>query len=374
MKKKILFLITQAEMGGAQKYILELSSSLEKSEYEVVVASEKNNTFKEELNKNSIKFIELKHIQRSINPLIDIFAFFEIFKLIKAEKPDIVHLNSSKIGVLGAFAGKMAKAPKIIFTAHGWIFNEVLTFWKKWIYILISYLSALFQDKIICVSNYDKQSALKYKIANNQKLFVINNGIDKSKIFFLSKDEAKKRLNLPEGKIIIGDIANLYKNKGIKYLVEAAKDIKKDNKDILFVVIGDGPEKHNLESMLLKYDLAEDFLIFTNIKKMAYEYLKAFDIFVLPSQKEGFPYALLEAGLAKLPLITTNVGGISDLANYQNSIMIMSREPEQIKKAIYFILENKERGNNISEVLHKDVIEKFTLKEMTEKTKKVYED
>ncbi|MEK7452731.1 MAG: glycosyltransferase, partial [Patescibacteria group bacterium] len=150
--------------------------------------------------------------------------------------------------------------------------------------------------------------------------------------------------------------------------------IKKDNKDILFVVIGDGPEKHNLESMLLKYDLAEDFLIFTNIKKMAYEYLKAFDIFVLPSQKEGFPYALLEAGLAKLPLITTNVGGISDLANYQNSIMIMSREPEQIKKAIYFILENKERGNNISEVLHKDVIEKFTLKEMTEKTKKVYED
>jgi len=369
--RKILFLITQAEMGGAQKYILELSYSLKKLGYEVLVASEKNESFKQKLSENSIKFIELKHIQRNINPFSDFSVFSEILKLIKLEKPDIVHLNSSKIGVLGALAGRLAKAPRIIFTAHGWVFNETLPFYKKWLYVFLSWLSANFQDKIICVSNYDKNKAIKYHIATEEKLVVINNGINENKLNFLTKEDARKSLKLPEDKIIIGDIANLYKNKGIVYLVEAAKEIIKENKNIIFAIIGDGPEKANLKKLITKYNLKAHFFLLGK-KDDASKYLKAFDIFILPSQKEGFPYVLLEAGLAETPVITTNVGGIPDLIKKDNGVSIMSKNKDQIISSILNLLKNKEKQKFISINLHKDVCTKFMLKSMVEKTRNIY--
>lgn len=380
--KKVLFLITQAEMGGAQKYVLELALTLQKTgDFKTLIASEKNTLLKKRLAENNIEFFELKNIQRSINPLSDIYAFFEIYKLIKSEKPDIVHANSSKMGVFGAFAGTLVKAPKIVFTAHGWVFNEVLPFWKKWIYVFLSWISALFLDKIICVSNFDKRAALRHKIAPQKKLIVINNGINTEGISFFEKEDAKKKLNLPKEKIIVGTIANFYKNKGLAYLIEAANQIKKEsvrgstsNKDkkIIFVVVGDGSEKENLISQIEKYQLEDSFLLL-GLKKDAYKYLKAFDVFVLSSQKEGFPYTLLEAGLAKLPVVTTNVGGIPDLINESNGVSVMSRHPVQMKNAILNLLKDKQKQDILAENLYKDVSEKFTLKKMVDKTKKVYE-
>ncbi len=367
--KKILFLITQAENGGAQKYVLELASSLQKEGYQTSVASEKNNYFQERLLENNVKFYELKHIKREINPLSDFFVFFEIYKLIKSKKPDIVHLNSSKIGLLGAVAGKLSKTKKVIFTAHGWVFNEILPFYKKWFYILISKVSALFQDEIICVSNFDKNTALKYKIKNKKKLHVIHNGINLKETKFLKREKAREALKIKKDKFVIGTIANLYKNKGIKYLIKSASEIK--DKNIEFIVIGDGPERESLEDKIKSLNLKNFQLL--GSKSNASCFLKAFDIFVLPSQKEGFPYALLEAGSAKIPVISTAVGGIPDLINEQNGLLIMSKNSRHLKNAILKLKNDKNLSLKISEKLFKDISENFTLKNTILKTKKIYQ-
>jgi len=389
--KKILYLITQAEMGGAQKYVLELSSTLQKKGYDTVVASEKNTLLRKKLTKNGVRFVELKNIQRSINPITDLKVFFEIYRLIKKEKPDIVHANSSKMGVLGAFAGAMAKltfpeddprgAPlgsssgrkkmRAVFTAHGWVFNEVLPFWKKTIYVFLSWLSALFQDDIICVSNFDKQAALKHGVGSEKKLHIINNGIDPVKTIFLSKEEAKEKLDLPKDKKIIGAIGNLYKNKGTKYLIKAAANILKERNDVFFLIIGDGLEKENLKKQIKELKM-EDNIKIIKIETEAYKYLKAFDVFVLPSQKEGFPYTLLEAGLAEVPVITTNVGGIPDIMNDENGILVISRDPEQIKNAILNLLKNEQKEKLIAKNLREEVLHNFTLQKMIERTEKIY--
>src|SRR3989344_1670113 len=217
--KKILFLITQAEIGGAQKYVYDIAYALKKSgQFEVLVASEENPAFAKKLSENGVKFVKLNHLQRNINPFKDFLVLFEIYKLITAENPDIVHLNSSKMGILGSFAGFLAKVPKIIFTAHGWVFNEVLPWYKKIFFIFSSWLPALFQTNIICVSSYDKNTALRYKIAREKKLIVVNNGISENEFAFFDKGKAREELNLPKDKIIVGTIANLYKTKGIEFL------------------------------------------------------------------------------------------------------------------------------------------------------------
>lgn len=370
--KKIIFFITQAEVGGARKYVFDLASALKKSgEFEVLVASEESPEFAQKLSENGVKFVILRHIRRSINPFADIRSFSEIYSIIKAEKPDIVHLNSSKIGVLGSFAGFLANISKIIFTAHGWVFNEVLPWYKKAFFIFVSRLAALFQTDIICVSSFDKDTALRYKIASEKKLTVINNGISEKEFVFLSKDEARKLLGLPQDKIIVGIVANLYKTKGIEFLVSAAKEIYDERKDILFTVIGDGPEREALELQVTRYELQEIFKLLGR-KENASQYLKAFDIFVLPSEKEGFPYVLLEAGLAKLPVISANVGGIPDLLNSENSILTLSRDPHQIESSILVLLQNKEKMDFISENLYKTVVQDFTFEKMYQKTSEVY--
>lgn len=379
--QKILFLITQAEVGGAQKYVCDLAVALQKSgKFEVLVASEENPDFFEKLSKNGVKCVRLRHLQRSLNPFKDFSVFVEIYNLIKAEKPNIVHLNSSKIGILGAFAGFLTRTRKIIFTAHGWVFNEVLPWHKKVFFVLASRLAALFQTDIICVSSYDKETALKYKISSEKKLTVINNGISEKEFVFLDKNEAREKFNLPKDKIIIGTVANLYKTKGIEFLVSAVKEMAEEQFDggatfvnnIVFIVLGDGPEREALELQIANYKL-QDFFKLLGRKENASQYLKAFDIFVLPSEKEGFPYVLLEAGLAKLPVISTNVGGIPDLLSNENGILILSRDPHQIKSSILALLQNKEKMNFISENLNKAVLQNFTFEKMYQKTLEVYE-
>ncbi len=371
--KKILYLITQAEMGGAQKYVLELSSVLQKKGYETLVASEKNELFKKKLSENGVSFIALKNIQRNINPFSDVKTFFEIYSFLKKEKPDILHANSSKMGIFGAFAGKLAKTPKIVFTAHGWVFNESLPFWKKYIYIFLSWLSALFEDDIICVSNFDKKMALKYKVGSEKKLHTINNGIDPKKTVFLPKEEALKKLKLPTDKKIIGTIGNLYKNKGTKYFIEAAKDLLKEKEDLFFVIIGDGLEKENLKMQIDKLKIENNIKII-KIETEAYKYLKAFDIFVLPSQKEGFPYTLLEAGLAEIPIVATSVGGIPDLINDENGVLILPKNSTQIKNIILNLLQDKKKQILLTKNLHQEILQNFTLKKMIEETENIYFD
>ena len=369
--KKILYLVTQAEMGGAQKYVLELASEFQNKGCKTLVASEKNELFKEKLFKNGINFIVLKNIQRNINLFSDIKSFFEIYNLLKKEKPDILHANSSKMGIFGAFAGKLAKTPKIIFTAHGWVFNEDLPLLKKYFYIFLSRLSALFEDEIICVSNFDKKTALKYKVGSEKKLHIINNGIDPKKTIFFSKEETLKKLKLPKDKKIIGTIGNLYKNKGTKYFIEAAKNLLEERKDLFFIIIGDGLEKENLKMQIEKLKIKNNIKII-KIETEAYKYLKAFDIFVLPSQKEGFPYTLLEAGLAEIPIVATSVGGIPDLINDENGVLILPKSPIQIKNAILSLLQSKKKQILLTKNLHQEILQNFTFKKMIKETENIY--
>ena len=381
--KKVLFIITQAEIGGAQKHVIDLASELSKTgEFECAVASEPNENFAKILKENGVEFSPIKRLQRSINPLSDLFALFEIYNLIKSQKPDIVHLHSSKAGVLGVLAGRMAGVKKIVFTAHGWVFNEQLPWFKKRLYILISRFTALFQDSIICVSEYDKTAALKYKIAPEKKLFVIPNGINVEKLKFLEKEQAKKQIQeignwkLEIGNFIVGSIANLYKNKAIDVLIEAAREIKNKKENIknefLFLVIGEGKERENLELRIKNYELSDHFFLIGAVPE-AWKYLKAFDIFVLPSLKEGFPYAILEAMAAGLPIVASKVGGIPEMiAGGENGLLIKPGDAKELAAAILRLSQDEEMAKKLGNEAERTVKEKFGLQEMVKKTTEVY--
>lgn len=237
---KIIYLVTKSDFGGAQRYVYDLAANLSQN-YAVAVAGGEpgdDGELAKKLNAAGIRYLPLSHLKRAISPWHDWLAFWQIVKLIKKEKPDIIHLNSSKISILGSLAGKIYSSSiinhkykiKIIYTAHGWVFNENLPWWKKTFYLLLEKWTTKFKTDIICLSEFEKQNTIRQKIAPAEKIKVICNGI--APIDFLTREQARKKLSAIVGAVItdetilIGSIGNLYQNKGYEYLVEAVNMLR----------------------------------------------------------------------------------------------------------------------------------------------------
>jgi len=376
--KKILYFITQAEFGGAQRYVSDLANNL-KADFQVAVAmgEQKNNVkLAKILQKNNIKYFIIPHLKRSLSPINDLLAFFEIIKLIKNYRPDIIHLNSSKISILGSIASLFSKT-KIIYTVHGWVFNEPLPACLKYFYLYAEKLTAGFKNKIICVSEYDKRVALKHKIAPAEKLITIHNGI--TPVNFYSEEEAKKIISKATGYelrdtgLLVGSIGNLYKTKGFKYLIEAANIlIFSCHLARSFIIIGDGSERKNLENLIKKYNLKNNFILAGRMDEAA-RLLKAFDVYVCSSVKEGLPYSILEAMGAGLPIVTTNVGGIPEMIIGQTTgLPVEPAKAHNLADTLQKLISDKNLQITLGKNAKQNVSQNFGLEKMVAETKKVY--
>ena len=389
-KLKILFVITKSVWGGAGKYIYDLAANLPKEKFEVCVAAGGQNKLAQELKKIRINYSEIKNFQRDVNFFGDILAFLEIFRLIKRYKPDIMHANSSKAGSLAGIAAKIYSLLVTrysllrVFTAHGWAFNESRPKWQIILIKFFSRLTVLFYDKIICVSEFDRQMAIKNKIVPVSKLITIHNGIHFEEYKFFSRKEAIEKFkaqnlklktitqNLKfEKKIIIGTIGEFTKNKGQEYLIDAIK-LLVTRYSLLVTIIGWGEKKQNLEFRIKNLGLENKVFLIENLIPAA-PYLKAFDIFVLPSLKEGLPYTLLDAGLAGLAVIATDVGGNPEIIeNKKTGLLVSPANADEIADAIKFLIENPAVSKNLSLNLRQKILQEFSLERMVNETLKIY--
>ncbi|MBU4223615.1 glycosyltransferase, partial [Patescibacteria group bacterium] len=195
---KILYIITKSVWAGAGKYVYDLATALPKNQFEVFVAAGGNGELAKKIKDTGIPYFEIKNFQRDINIFKEFFAFFEILSLLIKAKPGIIHVSSAKAGgVAGVaiFVYKFLKKPaRTIFTAHGWTFNELRPKWQIFLIKFFSRLTCVFYDKIICVSEYDYQSAIKNKIASTKKMAMIHNGIKPEDYNFLPREEARKNI------------------------------------------------------------------------------------------------------------------------------------------------------------------------------------
>ncbi len=385
--KKLLFVITQPVVGGAQKYVFDLAANFQNSgKYDVSVAMggpAEGDLFKK-LSAEKIKTHYLRFLGREVNFFDDFLLIFELIKILKEERPDIIHLNSSKIGLIGSlsafFYNLVSKHPvKVVFTAHGWIFKEDLSHLARWTVIFLARLSAKFQDRIICVSQDDFNQALKHKIAPPRKLCVVHNALETGKKF-LNKDQARAEISkiigrsIPSETIALINPGRLYATKGLGYLIEAFNKVKKElsEKEIILIIFGDGPERENIKYQISNIKLKEVVFLAGDVSDVS-KYLKGFDALVLSSTKEGLPYSILEAGLAGAPVVATNVGGIGEIIeNEKNGLLVPAKNFEALVKAILDLINNTEKTGSYSAALKKTVAKRFNFQDMVERTEWVY--
>ena len=358
---RILFIITQSEIGGAQRFLLEFAPFLASKGHQITLAAGEGDgelftKLESGIMNQELRTCRIPHLVRNLNPFSDIKALFSILKIIKKERPNIVFLQSTKAGFLGSIAGKLLRK-RVLYRIGGWSFRDPRSWWMNKILFWMEKISAPLKDRIIVNSELDRQLAIDKKIAPPHKVVKIYNGIDPGAVNFLPKEEIRHKLESritlarrslgvggnheSNSGILIGTIANLYATKGIEYLIEAVNilyNIQHTTYNIQFVVIGEGKERPKLEALIKKYNLEDKFFLIGRVPN-APRYLKAFDIFVLPSVKEGFPWVLLEAMAAEVPIISTKVGAVPEMIeDGKEGVLVPPKDSAALAKKISQLL------------------------------------
>ena len=374
--KKILFVITKSNFGGAQRYVYELATHLPATQYEVHVACGGNGILVKKLRSAGVTVHTIQNFERDIHFRKELGSLTELYALIQSIKPDIVHLNSSKAGGSGALIARLCKVPTIIFTAHGWPFFEKRSFFLRILMWIISYITAILSHTTIVVSTHDKKHS--YMPGIHKKILVIHTGIpDISHI-----ERSVARAKLFDTAILKKHIDDIWvvstsehtKNKNLFFLLDAVSKYNlTGNKKVFLSLVGEGEETQALKAYAESLGIAS-CVHFTGYIEGIRTYLHAFDIFALPSIKEGFPYGLLEAGSARLFSIASNVGGIPEITHdHQEGILIDPQNVQSLVNAFTYYTDHAGDVERIRSAFHKKITSTCTLENMLKRTVAVYE-
>ncbi len=338
---KTLYVITKSNWGGAQKYVYDQAAMrIKYPDAKVAVLAGGNGELCDRLEKIGVPVYHIPNLERDIDIFKEFSVFIALLKTYRSTKPNTIHLNSSKIGGIGALAGRVhnlfsKQKAKIIFTAHGWAFNEDRNPISKFIIKVISYTTILMCHEVIVLSAFERDQASRWR-GCSKKIRVEKLRI--APIDFSVKSDAQNVLidKLPAlrehiNKKWVGTIAELHKNKGLEFGIEAIKNIRDQN--FIWVIIGEGEARTIIQREILRHNLQNKIFLVGYVSD-ASKLLKAFDIFLLPSIKEGLPYVLLEAEQAKLPIIATEVGGIPEYFNKAPNIIVPPKDSQYLSNAI----------------------------------------
>lgn len=371
-KKKILYVITKSNWGGAQKYVFDLATSLPKDHYEAIVAMGGNGPLKEMLEKENIKTISIESLGRDISIIKDLRVIRELLSIYKKVQPDIIHLNSSKIGLLGSLSARRyrlsqvnCQLSKVVFTVHGWAFNEKRNFISRFIIWKMSVLTSWLCTNLIILSKKEEAQAQRFPFTSNAKIHLIRNGLKDTSP--LSKEASLQALGLNPNRKYVGTISELHPNKGLDVLIRCAPALGAD-----VVIIGEGEERVRLQALANTLHISEK-IHFLGTQKQAGLYIKAFDVFTLTSRKEGLPYALLEAGIASVPAVASNVGGIPEIViDGQTGILIEPENPRILLQAIETVLQDSAFGKHLGENARNHIQNNFSFEKTLSETQKIY--
>ncbi len=340
-KRKIAFIITQLQLGGAQKSVLYSVENLPKDKFETYLLCGPGCFFDEYAKKRIKNLFFIPNLQRAINLKQDFLAFKQIRKTLRQIKPDIVHTNSSKAGLIGRLAAR-SLGLKCVHTVHGFAFNSEQKLPVRMFYVFLEAFCSLMTKKIIFVANTDIDLAKKYKIAPQSKFVLIRAGVEvKTKQNFPSfdKDKKLKELNLNKENKIILSIANLKPQKNPLDMIRAAKIVCEKFPKAVFLYLGTGPLKEDSEALIKEYHLEDNFKLLGH-RTDTTELLLISDVFALSSLWEGLPMALVEALNMQVPCACYNVNGVKEvLKNNKNGFLCKSKDYQALAKSIIKILE-----------------------------------
>jgi glycosyltransferase involved in cell wall biosynthesis len=384
---KILHIITRLDMGGsAQNTLLTCLELSRKYEMSLVcgLSQESNMTDSEkgavnglinDARANGVKIVPIPFLVRRISPLNDIRALYDLVRIIKTEKPDVVHTHTSKAGILGRVAAKIARVPLIVHTPHGHVFFGHFGPILSRIFLWVERFFAPLTDRVVALTDRESRDYTDLNVYPEDKLVQIHSGVDieKLKQVPVSAVEKKRSLGLDQNGLVVGFIGWLLPIKGPMHLLKAMEDVWQDHDDTILVFIGKGDLDVDLRAEALKTG-ANGRVNFLGWRNDIDEIMPIFDIFVLPSLNEGMGRVLVEAMAAGKPIVASNVGGIPDLVEHDhNGLLVPPGDEKALATSIKQLINNPEKAKMMGQ-RGRELCHQFSVEAMVEKIDNLYED
>lgn len=370
-ENRIVILHIAQSAGGVDHYIKMLLKYLNKEKFEnILVCSQDFHKKDYEGLTDAFEYVEMTR-EIDVN---DLKAIIKVRELIKKYAPDIVYAHSSKAGAIARIAN-IGMKNYCVYNPHGWAFNMRCSAIKKAEYIMIEKMAALFCDKIICISEAERQSALEKRICKKEKLQVIFNGVDieayENGIHGAIK---RKELNIPGDAFVVGMVGRITPQKAPDIFIKMAKLVKDKISNAHFIIVGNGAQ----EAMIRKYAEEKGFLDSLHITGWIdnpLSYIELFDVACLLSRWEGFGLVLPEYMMAGKPIVATRADAIPNIIrDGENGLLVKVDDAVGASKAVLRIYQEDGLKDKLVAQGIADVHRRFNAKRVSEEHEKVFEN
>jgi glycosyltransferase involved in cell wall biosynthesis len=317
-RTRLLLIVTLAETGGAQTYVAHLARGMARA-FDVTVAAHGPGPLREAVDAAGARYVPLRHVQRRVNPWRDLLGLLELYRVCRRVRPQIVHANSSKAGVLGCLAAFAARVPVRIFTVHGW--------GSSWhpgrVYLWGDRLIRRTATRVVCVAESELERGVEARTCTRGQALVIRNGVDVGSFRTASHDNPSPTL------VWVG---RLQEPKDPLTLVRALAAL--DGLGFRTLLVGEGGERGLVAGELRAAGLA-DRVELLGERRDVKELLARSDVFVLASKSEALPVSILEAMSAGLPVVASAVGGVAELVvDGKTGLLVAPGDAEALAEAL----------------------------------------
>ncbi|MFM2302972.1 MAG: hypothetical protein RLZZ135_375 [Cyanobacteriota bacterium] len=359
-KKVVLYLITLSQLGGAQKHLADLMK-YSHDRYEVHLAVGSVGYLSEIADSFKIEVHIIPSLKRSINLVKDLKALQEFMALVKQLKPDLIHAHSSKPGIIARLSGKFYNIP-VLFTVHGWGFDERAPLVMRTIALIFEKLIAPLTTTNICVCQSDYDVGIKQKIFDQDKALVIYNGAEDVDLLPASPEQNPPRL------IMVARFDN--KQKDQLSLIQAIATL---DREVSLDFVGSGVDLEQAKAFAVSIGVDRQ-INFLGDRTDVPQLLSQSQIFVLSTHYEGFPISILEAMRAGLPIVATDVNGIYEqVESGINGWLVPHQDSMALAKALSDLIESSAIRKRMGEMSRKKFLNEFNITKMIESVHDLYD-
>ena len=319
---RIVHIITRLIVGGAQENTILTCRGLQRRGHQVVLLTGPETGAEGDMfaqaARDGFGVQVIEHLRRNVHPVHDVRGLIELIAAIRRIKPDVVHTHSSKAGILGRLAARLASVPVVVHTIHGLPFFSYQNRFVNGVYILAERLAAHWADAIVAVADDMVDQACRARLAPRQMFTTVYSGLETASFFRNAAQERKmrKELGIPHDAFVIGKVARLAPLKGHKFLLDALDELMPTHDNLWCLLVGDGSLRRDIEDRLAKAEWGGRVKLTGLIDpSQVPQALWAMDALVHTSLHEGLPRAVVQGLLAGLPVVAFDLDGAREVIN-----------------------------------------------------------
>jgi glycosyltransferase involved in cell wall biosynthesis len=375
---RVMRIISRMNIGGPATHVVLLNAGLDRRGYDclLVTGSEGANegSLRDLALSSDLRLAMIPELGREIAPWSDFVTVVKLYRLMRRERPHVVHTHTAKAGFVGRIAARLAGVPVVLHTFHGHVFHGYFSPAKTRLFLLIERLGARLSTRIITISPRLREEIAQFGVTGSERIEVIPLGFELE--MFASQPRGagdfRRSLGLPAAATLVGAVGRLVPIKNIPLLLEAVALARQEDPAIRVVLVGDGALREELEVEAEALGLGQA-VIFTGWRHDLASVYADLDAVVISSHNEGTPASLIEAMATGCPVVSTRVGGVPDLiADGETGRLVPPGEREALAAALLELFREQERTARMAELAQRQVLERHQARRLVADVDRLY--